>query len=152
MRAEKPLAATVETWLKANLGKDCLATCCGQDHKALSAAVQTAALWGNSDKRPQAAAAFAMIVLQMQPEARELAFHATAHALDWGHRYELWIEAGLPPLDRIRVCAHGPKPTGKEVEEAYEQICFRQEMRDRFTSPAIPPERLRNHVIVRDLT
>jgi hypothetical protein len=52
------------------------------------------------------------VVEQMQPSARELAFHAIAHAADWGHRYELWASSGLPMFERVRVCAYGPGGNG----------------------------------------
>jgi len=108
----QPLAKTVFPWLKANLGKGCLGVLTGQDFKALAAAVQLVPVWCNSDDRAQVAHAFRLVVEQMQPSARELAFHAIAHAADWGHRYELWASSGLPMFERVRVCAYGPGGNG----------------------------------------
>jgi len=108
----QPLAKSVFPWLKANLGPKCLCVLTGQDEKALAAAVQLVPVWCNSDDRAAIAPAFRLIVEQMQPQSRELAFHAIAHAADWGHRYELWSEAGLPGIDRLRVCAFGPGGKG----------------------------------------
>ena len=108
----QPLSKTVFPWLKANLGKHCLGVLSGQDRYALETAVQFAALWGNSDDRAGIAPAFKLIVEQMQPQARQLAFHAIAHALDWGHRFELWAQAGLPAFERVWVCAYGPGGKG----------------------------------------
>ena len=107
-----PLSKTVFSWLKANLGPKCLGVLTGQDEKALQAAVQLVPVWCNSDDRAAIAPAFRLIVEQMQPQARELAFHAIAHAADWGHRFELWHDAGLPMFERIRVCAYGPSGKG----------------------------------------
>lgn len=107
-----PLSKTVFPWLKANLGKHCLGVLCGQDWKALQTAVHLAALWGNSDNPRALAPAFKLVVEQMQPQARQLAFHATAHALDWSHRFELWQQAGLPAFDRLWICAYGPGGKG----------------------------------------
>jgi hypothetical protein len=107
-----PLSKTVFAWLKANLGKNCLGVLTGQDEKALACAVQMVPVWCNSDDRAAVAQAFGLIVRQMQPSARELAFHAIAHAADWGHRVELWNEAGLPLWDRVRICAFGPGGKG----------------------------------------
>lgn len=112
----KPPAATVCTWLKANLGKQCLGVLTGQDYRALKASVQIADLWGNCDDREPNAQAFRLVVLQMQPTARELAFHAIAHSLDWGHRFQLWAEAGLPPFERIRICTYSPEARRRLAE------------------------------------
>ena len=107
----QPPAQTFFKWLHANLGKGCLAPLSGQDYKALAAAVQLVPVWCNSDDRGAVAQAFRIVVEQMQPECREMAFHAIAHPADWGHRFELWHQAGLPAFTRIRVCKFGPGGT-----------------------------------------
>jgi len=108
MSAAQPVSKTVFPWLKANLGKHCLGVLTGQDGKALAAAVTLVPLWCNSDDRVAVAKAFYHVVMQMQMSSRELAFHAIAHAADWGHRDELWSQANLPTV-QYRVCAfeHG---------------------------------------------
>jgi hypothetical protein len=112
MSAAQPLSKTVFPWLKANLGKHCLGVLTGQDEKALAAAVTLVPLWCNSDDRGAVAIAFHYVVLEMQPQARELAFHAIAHAADWGHRQELWSQACLDLPASVRVCAFGPGGNG----------------------------------------
>jgi hypothetical protein len=104
----QPPAKTVFTWLQANLGKGCLQQLTGQDYKALAAAAQLVPLWCNSDDRAAVAQAFRLVVEQMQPGCRELAFHGIAHAADWGHRAQLWHQAGLAPFERIRLYASDP--------------------------------------------
>lgn len=108
-----PYAQTVFRWLTANLGKHCLAPCTGQDMPAIRAAVHIAELWLVSDYEGRAAAAkaFNSVVTAMQPSVRHLAFHATAHVGDWGHRFELWAQADLPAdwLNGAPDCAYAPK-------------------------------------------
>lgn len=110
----KPVCVSVFPWLKANLGKWCLGVLTGQDYRALRTAAQCVELFANCDSEaePRALTAFRECVLAMQPEARELAFHAIAHVLDWGDRYRLWALAGLPAFERVRVCAYGPGGRG----------------------------------------
>lgn len=85
----------VGRWLDANLGRGCLAPLTGTDARALLAAVQVVELWTDSHSR-EVAEAFGLIVRQMQPHTRRLAFHAIAKVSDWGHRQQLWDSAGLP--------------------------------------------------------
>jgi hypothetical protein len=103
---QKPVCETVFPWLKANLGH-CLGGLTGADYRALQAAVQIINLYaytGGGD----AIRAFGLVVGQMQEKERELAYHAIAHVLDWGDRGKIWLRAGLPRLDAVRVCAHEP--------------------------------------------
>lgn len=82
----------------------------GQDYPALKTAVQAVELWCVADARGRvcAANAFQCAVNAMQPNLRYLAFHSIAHVGDWGHRAELWAQAGLAPLDRVPLCAYEP--------------------------------------------
>lgn len=110
MTTTKVPAQSIASWLKANLGPRCLAPCTSTDIRGLRAAVQIADLWLNSDSRKQVAEAFGLIVRnQMQESVWHLAYHATAHVGDWGHRSELWYQAGLPTI-RVPVCKFGPQP------------------------------------------
>ncbi len=106
----RPYSVTVHAWLKNNLGPRCLAPLTSHDAAALLAAVQIADLWarGDCEHRRASAQAFALCVRQMQESVWHLAFHSVAHVADWGHRAELWAEAGLPPISVPR-CAFGPR-------------------------------------------
>lgn len=91
----KPAAVTVIPWLRANLGKSCLAGQTGTDQKALLAAVQIVELYSyNPD--PELLHAFALVVKQMQEKQFFLAFHAIAHVMDWSNRLQIWEGASLP--------------------------------------------------------
>ena len=105
MPAEKPVAATVLPWLKANLGS--LAELTGTDHKALQAAVHIVELccYAPSDPLYQA---FGACVREMQPKCQRFAYHAIAHVADWGNRARWWKAAGLPIGDFGR-CKHEPQ-------------------------------------------
>ncbi|HEX3800215.1 MAG TPA: hypothetical protein VH413_16085 [Verrucomicrobiae bacterium] len=103
MSTSKPYAATVFPWLRANLGKNCLGVLTGTDARALQAAVQIAELYAY-DRRPQVAVAFGTVVKSMQPQARELAYHAIAHPRDWTDRETMWVEAGLDKIPNSRRC------------------------------------------------
>lgn len=87
----------VGPWLKANLGPRCLAPLTGTDARALIAAVQIVELWSEG-RSASAAQSFRLVVLEMQQHTRGLAYHAIAHVMDWSHRQELWIAAGLPEV------------------------------------------------------
>lgn len=84
-------------WLKANFGRHALAPLTGTDSRALSAVAHIVALYAVSGDG-HALGALHDVVLCMQPETRELAYHAIAYQLDWGDRARVWAEAGLPPL------------------------------------------------------
>jgi hypothetical protein len=100
----KATCQTLRPWLHANLGNHCLAPLTGADAKLLDAAVHCVEAY--SLMANQAAAdAFGAVVRTMRPEVRELAYHATAHVMDWGHRAELWTRAGLPAFTPRR-CTH----------------------------------------------
>jgi len=90
-------------WLKANLGKNCLAPMTGTDSRALAAAVQTVELYAYHEDAG-ILEAFGRLVKCMQPSTRELAFHAIAHVLDWPDRRRVWMEADLPEFQPRR-CA-----------------------------------------------
>ncbi len=103
MTTSKPPSVTVLPWLRANLGKGCLAPLTSTDTRALRAAVQIIDLYAYN-RHPNVLRAFAAIVLQMQESTRELAYHGIAHVMCWSNRAQLWQEAGLPPLSNIRHC------------------------------------------------
>jgi hypothetical protein len=90
----KPYAATVLKWLKDNGHR--LGGLTGQDTKALRASVEIAHLWTYTDHPQLAAQAWGLVVRQMQEKEQQLAFHAVAHAADWGLRFTMWREAGMP--------------------------------------------------------
>lgn len=90
----KHSSVTVIPWLRANLGKTCLAGNTGQDQKALLAAVQIVELY-SYDPDPSLVQAFRHVVLRMQYKQAFLAYHAIAHVMDWHNRRELWKAAGL---------------------------------------------------------
>ena len=102
----KPPCITVLPWLRANLGKHCLAPMTSTDLYALRAAVQCVELFAYTGSQ-SALAAFAGCVNQMQPGTRRLAYHAIAHVMDWGHRAELWQRAQLDPVN-AGLCACEP--------------------------------------------
>ncbi len=103
----KPPCVTVLPWLRANLGKQCLAPLTSTDSYALRAAVQCVELYAYTSSQ-DAVGAFALVVGQMQPHTRRLAYHAIAHVMDWGHRAELWERAGLDLPPNLGLCAFEP--------------------------------------------
>lgn len=103
----KPPASTIYPWLKANLGKKCLAPLTSTDGRALLAAVQIVDLWAFTESA-DIAKAFGIVVSQMQRETRHLAFHAIAHIANWDTRYELWQKAGLELPANLTLCAWEP--------------------------------------------
>lgn len=98
---------TLPDWLKENLGPLALAPLTGTDSKALAAAVQIIELY-SYDPRPSVLEAFGLIVRRMQPKNWQLAYHAIAHVMDWGHRPRVWHKAGLPPISAGR-CKYEPR-------------------------------------------
>lgn len=106
MPAEKPVAATVLPWLKANLGS--LGALTGTDHKALQSAVHIVELacYAPSDLLY---AAFSACVRTMQPRCRHFAYHAVAHVANWSDRERWWNRAGLEPLAEPGICKHEPQ-------------------------------------------
>lgn len=86
------------SWLKLNLGPHCLGALTGQDTRALRAAVQIVELYQYCDDSQSCAQAFGLIVRQMQPSTRRLAFHAIAMLTEWEYRATLWELARLPPF------------------------------------------------------
>jgi hypothetical protein len=107
MTKPKPVCQAVMPWLKSNLGQRCLAPLTGTDAKALAAAVHIIELYCYN---PSAAAitAFRIVVLQMQPSTRHLAFHSIAHVMDWSDRTAIWEAAELPALNVQLRCAFEP--------------------------------------------
>jgi hypothetical protein len=94
MKTPKPVAATVCTWLKNNLGPHALAPLTSNDHRALLAAVQIVDLYAYNPANC-VLNAFGSVVSCMQPHTQRLAYHAIAHVMDWGHRPRIWAAAGL---------------------------------------------------------
>lgn len=109
----KPVCETVMPWLRANLGKRCLAPLTGCDWRALKAAAQIIDLYCYCPN-PAVAQSFGLVVSQMQEATRELAYHAVAHVMNWEDRSRLWIEAGLEPIS-AGVCAFEPGGSQKEA-------------------------------------
>lgn len=106
----KPYCQTLRTWLKANLGKDCLAPLTGTDVRALSCAIHLIDLWAQSRSfDSEVLQAFGIVVLWMQPSTQGLAYHAIAHVLDWSDRDAVWTAAGLADVPRPRSkCLYEP--------------------------------------------
>lgn len=96
------------TWLKNNGMK--LAALTSTDTRALRASVEIAELAASTGVAA-VAEPWGLIVRQMQPHTRYLAFHGVAMALDWGFRWEFWrlarFDAG--ELAGIPECKYGPQ-------------------------------------------
>jgi len=116
MTKEKPSCVTIRAWLKENLGKDCLGVLTGTDSRALNAAMHIIELFAVHSE-PAVLRAFAIVVGEMQPTARHLAYHAIAHALDWSDRERIWQRANLGDLPASR-CAYEPKPAAAHAASA----------------------------------
>jgi hypothetical protein len=98
-------AATVIAWLAQQLGPRALAPLTSTDTQAIKAGVELVRLWATvEDEQNNLAAAFAHVVMTMQPHCREFAFHSIAHVCDWTTRRELWTLAGLPRIDPVTTC------------------------------------------------
>lgn len=97
------------TWLKANLGKHCLAPLTSHDVEALMAAQAIVPMISWEGAPAELFQAYKAVVEEMQPHCRYLAFHAIAAELDWGHRAMIWGAAGLSFEDVRGVCVHGPQ-------------------------------------------
>lgn len=110
----KPPCETVYPWLRANLGKNCLAPLTSTDARALSAAVQIVELYAYCHS-PEVARAFGDVVRCMQSSTREFAYHAIAHVMDWSDRSKIWSKAGLPAFTPRR-CAFEGEPAGAPVD------------------------------------
>jgi hypothetical protein len=98
-------------WLRANLGKQCLASLTGYDAPALVAAYAIAEATCNADSTqlPDLHHAFRHVVLTMQPKCRGLAYHAIAKARAWNTRIVVWHRAGLPDADiPMTECSFAP--------------------------------------------
>jgi hypothetical protein len=106
--------ADLYTWLRGNLGRSALGALTGTDDKALSAAVHILRLYAYNG-HASALEAFRLVVLEMQPTTRELAYHAIAYVSEWHFRPNWWYVAGLPPLDRVSVCAAEPGGSRRKV-------------------------------------
>lgn len=104
----KPVCKSVRPWLEANLGKRCLAGFTSTDTKALDAAIHIVELY-SVNPSDEVAKAFGLVVESMQPQMQEFAFHAIAHSMDWGHRFEMFVRAGLDIPSPRRSCEHEPK-------------------------------------------
>lgn len=111
MSRETDVSKTLRPWLKANLGKTCLAGLTSVDSHALDAAVHLVSLYAYNMK-PAVLEAFKLTVMQMQPYLRQLAYHAIAHIVNWDDRARYWADAGLPALEHVWVCNW--EPGGRE--------------------------------------
>lgn len=103
----KPSSVTIVPWLRANLGKDCLAGQTGTDQKALLAAIQILELY-SYERDAGVLEAFQRVVMVMQSKQRFLVFHAIAHVMDWSDRKPIWFKAGLNPLINVPFCQFEP--------------------------------------------
>lgn len=110
MSRETDVSKTLRPWLKHNLGKTCLAGLTSVDSQALDAAVHLVSLYAYC-MSASVLQAFRLTVLQMQPSQQQLAYHAIAHVVNWDDRQRYWEQAGLPPLERVGVCAYEPGGT-----------------------------------------
>lgn len=105
----KPASQTLLPWLRLNLPKGSLAALTSADAAALQAAVQLVALYAVTCNR-QLMQGFHVVVMEMQPSTRYMAYHAIAHVLDWSDRERLWSLAGLPSLPaRFPRCDGAPR-------------------------------------------
>lgn len=86
-------------WLKANGWS--LGGLTGQDWPALRACAEILCCYSRCDGHVEAAvlSAFRGMALSMLPHNRRFAYHAIAHAMDWGARDTIWARAGLPPFE-----------------------------------------------------
>ncbi len=103
-----PPAVSVWPWLRANLGPSACGMLTGTDARALEAAVQIVHLWSRGGSDSLLPTAFRACVLEMQPAAREFAYHAIAHIGEWSSRARVWALASLPPLQAVRRCMAEP--------------------------------------------
>ncbi len=94
----KPACEKLYPWLRSNLGKRCLGVLTGTDARALAAAVHIVELYSYCGEQ-SVAQAFGAVVLQMQPQARYLAYHSIAMIMNWEDRPTLWIAANLPEIN-----------------------------------------------------
>lgn len=109
----RPYCQTVLPWLRSNLGRKCLAPLTSTDAAALSAAVQIVQLYAYTGD-PSVLNAFGAVVLTMQRQSMELAYHAIAHILDWDDRVRIWSLAGLPRM-AVRKCTFEPDGAGRRA-------------------------------------
>lgn len=96
---------SLRPWLKANLGKQCLAPLTGTDSRALDAAVHIAELYSYHSEQG-VLTAFSKVVSCMQSHTQYLAYHAIAHVMDWSDRPKVWRGAGLLFPANIPRCEH----------------------------------------------
>ncbi len=118
-----PPSQTIYPWLKANLGKACLAPLTSVDTAALEAATQIAAVACHTDA-PEVSRAFGLLVRLMQPATRPLAFHAIAHVRDWSDRWVMWEDAGLGDL-HCPLALYEPQALG-ETDAQFAARCARR--------------------------
>ena len=119
----KPCCESLYPWLRANLGKDCLAPVTGTDARALTAASHIILLYAYHGEK-SLLLAFGHIVRCMQPQTQELAYHAIAHLMDWSDRRTIWLEAGLPEF-KPRRCAFEPGGSAWQREEVQHGRVFK---------------------------
>lgn len=99
----------ISKWLAANCGKRCTAALTSTDVTALTTSVAMTPLISYEGAPEELFFAYRVVVMQMQPHTRWMAYHAIAMELDWGHRSMIWTMAGLPVGDKpARECSFGP--------------------------------------------
>lgn len=111
-------AETVIDWLRENEVLSGGVT--HHDRACLRACAEVALVWlrGDMQHRKLSAEAFGRLVAQMQFSQWAVAYHVVAHVGDWGHRAQLWVEAGLPTL-ALLACKFGPE--SRKVEAGCER-------------------------------
>lgn len=107
MKKNQPVSVSLRPWLRENLGKHCLAPLTSADSKALDAAIHIIELYSIDRDDRLIVRAFATVVRRMQESTRYLAYHATAHSLDWSDRSHVWFLAGFSECPTSR-CQHEP--------------------------------------------
>lgn len=111
MKKPKPPCESLRSWLRENLGPNCLGPLVGNDYRALAAAVHVLELIAH-DPHPSVIDAFGSIVRRMEPPAQRIAYHAIAFVLDWPDRGRIWQEAYLTtPAHGFGRCRHEPRAT-----------------------------------------
>lgn len=96
-------------FLRANLGRQALAPLTGTDYRALAAAIHIVSLYTYGGGNDATLQALRLVVMQMQPSTRHLAYHAIAHGMDWNDRARVWALAQLPPMPEVaQRCANEP--------------------------------------------
>ena len=92
VKRDPPQCAQAATFLRQLIGRDALAPCTGQDHRALAAWFHLVDLWRTADGAGELAAlrALAHVLDGMQKSVWPLAKRAIPHFGDWDDEDRLW--------------------------------------------------------------